>query len=103
MECVEDTTCSVTTYAQEEAMYHKFPRFQELCRLTTEIELSEYQDRFATFMISTPEQRYLNLLKNNKQLIQRVPQYQLASYLGITPESLSSIRKRILIANNANC
>lgn len=96
LECIEDTTCSVTTFIQEEAMYKRFPRFQALCRISTEKELGEYQERFATFMISTPEQRYLNLLKNQKDLIQRVPQYQLASYIGVTPESLSRIRKRIL-------
>lgn len=97
LECIEETTCSVTTYAQEEALYKRFPRFQELCRITTEKELNKYQEMFDTYMISTPEQRYLKLLKNNKDLINRVPQYQLASYLGVKPESLSRIRKRIFL------
>ena len=46
-------------------------------------------------MASTPENRYLNLLQTRPDLLQRVPQHQLASYLGVTPESLSRIRKRI--------
>jgi CRP-like cAMP-binding protein len=47
------------------------------------------------FIIKTPKERYLNLLKNNKQVISRVPQYQLASYIGISAEHLSRIRKEI--------
>ena len=42
-----------------------------------------------------PEMRYVKLMDKRPDLLQRVPQYQLASYLGIKPESLSRIRKRI--------
>jgi CRP-like cAMP-binding protein len=47
------------------------------------------------FIIKTPKERYLNLLKNNKQIISRVPQHQVASYIGISAEHLSRIRKEI--------
>jgi len=50
---------------------------------------------FADFKNSSPEQRYLNLLKNRPDLLQRVPHHQIASYLGMTPQSLSRIRKRL--------
>ena len=44
----------------------------------------------------SPEERYLKLLQSNQNnLLQRVPQYMIASYLGITPEALSRIRKRL--------
>ncbi len=43
----------------------------------------------------TPEQRYLNLLKKSPEIIQKIPQKYISSYLGITPQSLSRIRKRI--------
>jgi DNA-binding MarR family transcriptional regulator len=55
-----------------------------------------YIETFAEFKMSSPEERYLNLLKTRPDLIQRVPQHQIASYLGIKPESLSRIRKRII-------
>ena len=42
----------------------------------------------------TPEERYLHILQNKPRLIERVPQYHLASYLGVTPETLSRIRSR---------
>jgi len=51
---------------------------------------------FDEFKTSTPEQRYLNLLKTRPDLIQRVPQHQLASFLGIKPQSLSRLKARVL-------
>ncbi|MGZ3866137.1 MAG: Crp/Fnr family transcriptional regulator [Bacteroidia bacterium] len=42
----------------------------------------------------TPDEKYRRLLKENPELLQRLPQYQIAAYLGITPETLSRIRKR---------
>jgi hypothetical protein len=51
------------------------------------------------FIQSTPEERYKTILKKSPQLVNRAPQHQLASYLGMTPESLSRIKKRM---NNEN-
>jgi hypothetical protein len=53
------------------------------------------QNAFAEFKMASPEERYMQLQKNRPDLIRRVPQYQLASYLGIQPESLSRIRRRL--------
>ena len=47
------------------------------------------------FIIKTPKERYLTLLKNNKQVISRVPQHQIAAFIGISAEHLSRIRKEI--------
>lgn len=47
------------------------------------------------FITKTPKERYLNLLKNNKQIIARVPQHQVASYIGVSAEHLSRIRKEM--------
>jgi hypothetical protein len=49
-----------------------------------------------SYTTDTPEQRYLKLLKTRPELFQRLPQYQLASYIGVKPESLSRIRKRLV-------
>jgi DNA-binding MarR family transcriptional regulator len=57
--------------------------------------MAKQQDTIDDLKMSSPEERYLALLKNRPDLIQRVPQHQIASYLGIKPESLSRIRKRI--------
>jgi CRP/FNR family transcriptional regulator, anaerobic regulatory protein len=45
-----------------------------------------------------PEERYVNLMTQRPELFEKIPQHYIASYLGIKPESLSRIRKRILTA-----
>jgi CRP-like cAMP-binding protein len=54
-----------------------------------------YMKHFLSFIRDTPEQRYLNLLKEKPHIVQRVPQQYIATYLGITPVSLSRIRSRL--------
>jgi len=92
---VEDCMLSVATPEMEKEVFEKFPRFESLCRIFTEELLVKKQAEFVDFVDSTPEQRYLHILRTRPDLLQRVPQYQIASYLGIKPESLSRIRKRI--------
>ena len=95
LECLEDSRISVVSFEKEQEIYKRFPRFERMCRQTTEKNLMIYQEKFANFLSWTPEQRYLDLLENRSYLLDRVPQYQLASYLGVKPESLSRIRKRL--------
>jgi len=94
--CVEDTIMTVTNAAMENDGFLKFPKFESLCRILSEEHLAKQQIHFDQFKTSSPEQRYLNLLQKRPDLIQRVPQHQLASYLGIKPQSLSRLRARIL-------
>lgn len=93
--CVEDSIVTVSNPDMEAETFEKFPRFETLCRVLSEELLAKKQSSYDEFKISTPEQRYLNLLQNRPDLLQRVPQHQLASYLGITPQSLSRLRTRI--------
>jgi CRP-like cAMP-binding protein len=74
-------------------------KFDIMCRMLSEELLAKEQISFDEFKTSSPEQRYLNLLQNRPDLIQRVPQHQLASYLGIKPQSLSRLRARIIEKN----
>jgi CRP-like cAMP-binding protein len=60
-----------------------------------EQDLGKANENLDAFITSSPEERYLNLLDKRPELLQRVPQHQIASYLGMTPESLSRIRKRV--------
>lgn len=95
LECLEDTVATFLSIEAEMEMYRQFPWAESLCRLGAEEIVSEYQNTLANYMLSTPEERYLNLMEDRPELLNRVPQYQLASYLGVKPESLSRIRKRI--------
>ena len=95
LECVEDTIVSIGTPEYEAEMFGKYPELESACRIMTEEMATSYQSSFADYKLSSAGERYLKLQKERPELIQRVPQYQLASYLGITPESLSRIRKRL--------
>jgi CRP-like cAMP-binding protein len=95
LECVEDTIASVSSPEHETDMFGKYPELESTCRVMTEEMIANYQSAFIDYKITSAEERYLKLLKERPDLIQRVPQYQLASYLGIKPESLSRIRKRL--------
>lgn len=94
--CVEDSLLLVSHTDMETEINQKFPKFETLCRVMSEERLVQHQIDFDEFKTSTPEQRYLSLLQKRPDLIQRVPQHQLASYLGIQPQSLSRLRARLL-------
>jgi len=94
--CVEDSILTVSNSDMEVEINSKFPKFEIMCRILSEELLAKQQISFDEFKTSSPEQRYLNLLQKRPDLIQRVPQHQLASYLGIKPQSLSRLRARIL-------
>ncbi len=94
--CVEDTILTVSNSDMEVEVNSKFPKFELMCRILSEELLAKERIDFDEFKTSSPEQRYLNLLRKRPDLIQRVPQHQLASYLGIKPESLSRLRARLL-------
>lgn len=96
IECIEDTIVGVGTPELESEMYQKFPQLESLNRALGEAIMAKYQNTFAEYKMASAEERYLSLLKNRPDLIQRAPQHQIANYLGIKPESLSRIRKRIM-------
>lgn len=98
--CVEDVIITAANPDMEVAIFEKFPRFETLCRLLSEDLLAQSQSSFDAFKTSSPEQRYMNLLETRPDLIQRVPQHQLASYLGIKPQSLSRLKARLFEKKN---
>lgn len=95
-ECIEDCKLAVLNKDKEKELIEKVPQYETLCRTAVEKDLGKQQDSLAAYLIYSPEQRYLNLLNDNPKLLNRVPLYYLASYIGVKPESLSRIRKRVL-------
>jgi len=73
---------------------YKIERFG---RLVAEHYLCCYEDRMASFITQTPEERYMHLLNTGREILQRMPQHYIANFLGITPVSLSRIRRRVLV------
>jgi CRP-like cAMP-binding protein len=72
-------------------------RMERFGRLVAEHYLICYEDRVSSFVTKTPEERYIDLLSTGKEILQRMPQHYIAHFLGITPVSLSRIRRRILV------
>ena len=94
-ECSEKTTVAVLNGEKEKALYQSHPRFERFCREGMEQMMGTQQKTLSKFIVSGPKERYLQLLQERPGLIHRVPQYQIASYLGIKPETLSRIRKKM--------
>jgi CRP-like cAMP-binding protein len=94
--CVEDSILLVSNTDMSVEVNRKFPKFDIMCRMLAEELLAKQKLDFDEFKTSSPEQRYLNLLHKRPDLLQRVPQHMLASFLGIKPQSLSRLRARLL-------
>jgi CRP-like cAMP-binding protein len=99
LECIEDSILAVLSFENEKILYNKYPKFEALCRYSIEQEFGKQQEILKNYLTKNPEERYLILQETRPELLQRVPQYYLATYLGVQPESLSRIRKRIAKKN----
>ena len=75
-------------------MLAEAPGFREVIEENIYQRLEHYCSLFLSRIRDTPEQRYQNLLKDHPEIVQRIPQHYIASYLGVTPVSLSRIRAR---------
>lgn len=95
LQAITDTDLVVISFESAYKLLNFSPKFEVLSRIMMEEELMIYQDIIASFITQNPEQRYLLFLKTYPHIVQSVPQRYIASYLGVSPESLSRIKKRI--------
>lgn len=96
MECALDSVLVVGNREKEQDLYRRFPRLESVSRKVLEKVFAEQQQLMAVYITDNAEQRYEKLLHSRPELLQIIPQYQIASYIGVQPESLSRIRKRIM-------
>jgi len=94
IEAIEDTELIYIGKTEMERLYKAFSSWQEFGRITWEAMAVRMIDQIISFQTLSAEERYLEFLANS-ELVQRVPVKQIASYLGITPNALSRIRKNI--------
>lgn len=92
---IEDTDAIAFSPANAMALTQHSSKFETLARVIMEEELAAAQDIISAFVTLNAEERYLKLLKERPILLQQIPQYHIASYLGVSPETLSRIRKRV--------
>jgi CRP-like cAMP-binding protein len=96
IECLEPCEVLILKRADLDRLYKEIPLMNEFVRKILEQTLIQFQLALTSFILDNPEERYTKLLAQNPEILQRVPQHMLATYLGITATSLSRIRKRIL-------
>lgn len=96
IETLEDCKVLVLSHQALEALYLEFPKMNEFVRKSIEERFVVVHDLFTSYILNSPEERYLTLQKERPELLKRIPQHQIASFLGITPVSLSRIRNRVL-------
>jgi CRP-like cAMP-binding protein len=77
-------------------LYAECPKYETIGRMMAELVAQRATEIAKSLSSDKPEERYLKLLKQHPDLLQRVQQKYIANFLGISPESLSRIRKRIL-------
>lgn len=95
LEALEDTTVIELDYQTVQLAYATLPVFQKFGRLMSEFLYLKMSEAIYVRRRDSPEQAYQRILNNNPELLLRVPQYLIAAYIGITPEALSRIRKRL--------
>ena len=96
IQAVEDTFLATISKDDLEKLFSQTPKWERVGRIVAEAYTVEQEDRIRSFVADTAQERYENLAKNQPALIQRTPQIYLANYLGITPQSLSRLRRNIV-------
>lgn len=95
IQAIEKTTILIANYSKFESLYEKNPSIERLGRKLIERILISKMKRERSFLQNSAKMRYTDFAKENPRLFQRIPQYHLASYLGITEASLSRISNEL--------
>jgi CRP-like cAMP-binding protein len=93
---MEDAELIELHYDKVQALYDEFPVWQKYGRLIAEALFLTLAERTHRLLYYSPEENYLKLVEERRDIIEKIPQHYIASYLGIQPESLSRIRKRVM-------
>lgn len=101
MVAMEDAEILQLQYTDLMTAYEKYPVWQKFGRKMAEYILVFVVTRNKALLYNSPEERYLRLMKERPKVMERVPLQYIASYLGIQPESLSRIRKRLATGKGA--
>ncbi|SJZ72351.1 cAMP-binding domain of CRP or a regulatory subunit of cAMP-dependent protein kinases [Chitinophaga eiseniae] len=96
VEALEDTEVFLVSYDTLQYLFSHSTYWERFGRLVTERLYISSQQRAEALLLETAEQRYISLVMNRSQLIERIPLYHLASYIGVRQPSLSRIRKRLM-------
>jgi len=93
---LEDSEVMELHHNDMQVLYEKVPSWQKYGRLIAEFLYIKAVDRAQSLLFDSPEELYIRLMKERPKVIENMPLRYIASYLGIQPESLSRIRKRLM-------
>lgn len=96
IQAVEDSYLSVISKDSLETLYSKSSKWERVGRIIFEYYTLEQEIRIRSFIAETAQERYERLATEQPELMQRTPQIYLANFLGITPQSLSRLRRKII-------
>ncbi len=97
IQCVETTEVLQFSYAEQEELFQEIPKMERLFRKMLERALISSQKRIVRNFSLTAKERYLYFKQQFPTIEQRIPQYMIASYLGITKEFLSKIKSQLIM------
>ncbi len=95
IEAMEDSELLTLNPARKEELLKRVPQFERVFRLMIQRHLSALEHRLIRTLAQTAEERYLEFIKQYPKIALRIPQHYIAAYLGMTPEFLSKIRRRL--------
>ncbi|MTI32749.1 Crp/Fnr family transcriptional regulator [Xanthovirga aplysinae] len=95
VQCMEICELAQFSYKNLEILYQEIPKLERFFRIKLQNAYISYQKRVFENISLPARERYLNFRKRYSQIESRVPQYMIASYLGITAEFLSKIKKEL--------
>jgi CRP-like cAMP-binding protein len=97
IEAIEDSELLLLTASAREELMDALPVFERYQRLLLENAYIALQSRVNSALNESAEEKYVKLATSNPNIVARVPQHMIASYLGLTPETLSRVRKQITL------
>jgi CRP-like cAMP-binding protein len=92
IETLEDCELLMINYDNKKILFDVIPAFEKVFRILVQRSLGVLQQRFYAGISQTAEERYLAFIDKYPQVVQRVPQHQIARYIGVSPEFLSKVR-----------
>ncbi len=95
IDALEDAELLLITNPSLEVLYQKVPAFERYFRILSQNNMIALQRRLMGSLSLSAKEKYKTLIHTYPDIVQRVPQHMIASYLGITPETLSRTRRQI--------
>ena len=96
IEVLEDAEVVIITKENHQKLYQEIPKLERFFRILAENSLVSHQERLMDNLSLTAEERFEKFCSKYPTLIQKVPQKQIASFIGVTPEFFSKMKARLL-------